>query len=105
SFLILAVTRLSLSPLPSTLPPVLAGPILRRLDSRRLVLWLVASSALTLDLLLEAEGAAPQRIPLSSGHCRIVQLGKHAFIHFLDVQLSTALPQDTLVHYDLLASI
>lgn len=104
SFLILAVTRLSLSQPSSNLPPVLAGPILRRLDSQRLVLWLVGSSSLSLDLILEPEGCPPQRIPLDTDQCRIVQLGKHAFIHFIDVALSAPLPQDTLVHYDLIHS-
>ncbi|WP_261780272.1 metallophosphoesterase family protein [Alcaligenes faecalis] len=95
---------MSLSQPSSNLPPVLAGPILRRLDSQRLVLWLVGSSSLSLDLILEPEGCPPQRIPLDTDQCRIVQLGKHAFIHFIDVALSAPLPQDTLVHYDLIHS-
>ena len=32
----------------STLPPVLVGPILRRLETDRLVLWLVGSESLSL---------------------------------------------------------
>lgn len=101
SFLILAVIRLSLSTPSSSLPPVLAGPILRRLDSQRLIIWLVGSTALSLDLLLEPEGAAPQRLTLDSKHCRIVPIGQHAFIHLIDVELASPLPRDTLIHYDL----
>ncbi|MCH4225202.1 MAG: alkaline phosphatase family protein, partial [Alcaligenes faecalis] len=86
------------------MPPVLAGPILRRLDSQRLVLWLVGSSSLSLDLILEPEGHPTQRISLDADQCRIVPLGTHAFIHFLDVELTTELPLDTLVHYDLILS-
>ena len=86
------------------MPPVLAGPILRRLDSQRLVIWLVGSTALSLDLLLEPEGAAPQRLTLDSKHCRIVPIGQHAFIHLIDVELASPLPRDTLIHYDLLTT-
>lgn len=102
SFLILAVTRLNLSHSSSNLPPVLAGPILRRLDAQRLNLWLVGSSALSLELLLEPQGAPAHRIALDAGQCRIVPIGKHAFIHFIDVQLADPLPLDTLVFYDLI---
>lgn len=104
SFLILAVIRLSLSTPSASLPPVLAGPILRRLDSQRLVIWLVGSTALSLDLLLEPEGVAPQRLTLDSKHCRIVPIGQHAFIHLIDVELASPLPRDTLIHYDLLTT-
>jgi hypothetical protein len=43
-------------PLPadhSLLPPVLVGPLLRRLEPTRLVLWLVGSRALPLTLRLQ----------------------------------------------------
>ncbi|WP_189393154.1 alkaline phosphatase D family protein [Alcaligenes pakistanensis] len=95
---------MSLSTPSASLPPVLAGPILRRLDSQRLVIWLVGSTALSLDLLLEPEGAAPQRLTLGSKHCRIVPIGQHAFIHLIDVELASPLPRDTLIHYDLLTA-
>ncbi|QTC00318.1 alkaline phosphatase D family protein [Alcaligenes sp. SORT26] len=75
---------------------------MRRLDSQRLVLWLVGSSALSLDLILEPEGAAPQRITLNTEQCRIIPIGTHAHIHLIDVSLPTALPSDTLIHYDLI---
>ena len=38
---------------PDTLPAVLAGPLLRRLEPGRLVLWLVGSRALALTLRLQ----------------------------------------------------
>ena len=38
------------------LPPVLAGPLLRRLEPMRLVLWLVGSRALALTLRLQGVG-------------------------------------------------
>lgn len=87
-------------PLPadhSPLPPVLVGPLLRRLDPKRLVLWLVGSRALTLTLRLQGVD-----IRLDAGQCTIIPVGTHTFIHLIDVPLDAALPCDTLIEYDLL---
>ncbi|MCF5172990.1 alkaline phosphatase family protein, partial [Pseudomonas canadensis] len=86
-------------PLTHTLPAVLAGPLLRRLEPRRLVVWLVGSQALVLTLRLHL----PSRIlevPLD--HCQVVPVGRHAFIHLIDVTLDNALPLDVEISYDLL---
>ena len=91
---------MTLPALSSTLPPVLAGPILRRLEPQRLVLWLVGSAPLSLDLLLEPAGAESRRISLGPEQCRIVPVGLHAHIHFIDVALDTPLPTETVIHYD-----
>lgn len=88
-------------PLPDnhqSLPPVLVGPLLRRLEPTRLVLWLVGSRALSLTLRLQGVGD----IRLDAGRCTIIPVGTHAFIHLIDVPLDTALPCDTLIEYDLL---
>jgi hypothetical protein len=87
-------------PLPanqSPLPPVLVGPLLRRLEPTRLVLWLVGSRTLTLTLRLQGID-----IRLDAGQCTIIPVGTHAFIHLIDVPLDAALPCDTLIEYDLL---
>ncbi|MGG4774234.1 alkaline phosphatase family protein [Paenalcaligenes sp. Me52] len=90
-------------PTPSSdLPPVLAGPILRRLEPQRLVLWLVGSEPLSLSLLLKPAGAASQRLDLDDTHCRIVPIGLHAHIHLIDVELDSPLPSETVIHYDLI---
>lgn len=81
-----------------TLPPVLVGPLLRRLEPTRLVLWLVGSRALSLTLRLEGIGD----IPLNAEQCTVIPVGTHAFIHLIDVSLEAALPCDTLIEYDLL---
>lgn len=88
-------------PLPedyAVLPPVLVGPLLRRLEPARLVLWLVGTRALSLTLRLEGVGD----IRLDAGQCTVIAVGTHAFIHLIDVPLDTALPCDTLIEYDLL---
>lgn len=81
---------------------MLAGPILRRLEPGRLVLWLVGSTALDLTLELRPHDAAPRRVPLDADCCRTVRVGTHAYIHLIDVALDQPLPPDTLVEYDLL---
>lgn len=87
------------------LPPVLAGPLLRRLAPERLVLWLVGSSPLSLSLQLAFAGAqGPQEISLAldAGRCRHIRIGAHAWLHLIDVHLDTPLPEDTPIEYDLL---
>lgn len=89
---------------PADLPPVLAGPLLRRLEPSRLLLWLVASRplAMTLHLAHGAQADGPvQRIPLQDGNLRVLPIGTHAFIHFIDVSLDPPLPVDTEIAYDL----
>lgn len=81
-----------------SLPPVLAGPLLRRLEPTRVVLWLVGSRELSLTLRLQGVGD----IPLDSEKCTVIAVGRHAFVHLIDVQLESALPCDTFIDYDLL---
>ncbi|MBC2384852.1 alkaline phosphatase family protein [Pseudomonas sp. WS 5106] len=84
-----------------TLPAVLAGPMLRRLEPQRLVLWLVGSRELTLTLRLSVAEQA-RDIRLDQHQCQIVPVGRQAFIHLIDVPLEDALPQDVVICYDLL---
>ena len=84
-----------------SLPLVLAGPLLRRLEPKRVVLWLVASQELKLALRLQPAQGTTLDIPLHA-HCQIVPVGRHAFIHLIDVPLTDALPLDVNIHYDLL---
>ena len=88
-------------PHPDTLPTVLAGPLLRRLEPQRLVLWLVGSRELTLTLRLSV-AEQTRDIRLDQRQCQIVPVGRQAFIHLIDVPLEDALPQDVVICYDLL---
>ena len=88
-------------PHPDTLPAVLAGPLLRRLEPQRLVLWLVGSRELTLTLRLSVDEHT-RDIRLDQRQCQIVPIGRQAFIHLIDVPLEDALPQDVVIGYDLL---
>ncbi|WP_439860216.1 alkaline phosphatase D family protein [Pseudomonas sp. MBLB4136] len=88
------------------LPPVLAGPLLRRLQPERLVLWLVGSRALSLRLQLSygEQGQAPEQRDhvLDDSQCRVLQVGEHAFVHLIDLQLDSPLPCNVRIDYDLL---
>ncbi len=86
---------------PDNLPAVLAGPLLRRLEPRRLVLWLTGSRPLDLTLKLQWAGHT-LHIPLDQGQCQVIPIGRQAFVHLIDVPLDEALPQDEVIHYDLL---
>ncbi|TKJ56585.1 hypothetical protein PspCFBP13506_25135 [Pseudomonas sp. CFBP13506] len=88
-------------PLTDPLPTVLEGPMLRRLEPRRLVMWLVGSRELVLSLRLHV-GEQTRDIPLNPRHCQVVPVGRQAFIHLIDVSLEQALPQDVSIDYDLL---
>ncbi|KTC13312.1 hypothetical protein AO391_01795 [Pseudomonas marginalis ICMP 9505] len=84
-----------------TLPAVIVGPLLRRLDPKRLVLWLMATRELSPTLRLHV-GEHTREIQLDQGQCQVVAVGRHAFIHLIDVPLDDALPLDVVIGYDLL---
>lgn len=88
------------------LPDVLAGPILRRLEPRRLVLSLVTTRPQVLQLTLFEEQpqghSANRTMTLSEEHYQHLTLGKHAHLYLIDVSLDTPLPQDSLIGYDIL---
>jgi hypothetical protein len=85
-----------MTPSPESLPLVLAGPVLRRLEPQRLAIWLVGSQPLQLDFVLEHPGVTAQI------NCQTVPIGRSAFIHLLDIHFDTALPFDVALEYDLL---
>ncbi|QHD08967.1 alkaline phosphatase D family protein [Pseudomonas sp. R76] len=89
-------------PQPNTLPAVITGPLLRRLEPRRLVIWLVGSRVLALSLKLIIPQGETRTIDLDTTHCQVVPVGRHAFIHLIDIQLDDALPLDVAIGYDLL---
>jgi len=91
-----------LSPVTETLPPVLAGPLLRRVEPARLVFWLVASRPLALALVLQGGADAQRRvIPLDETKCQRLPIGRDALLYLLDVTLDEPLPSDCVIEYDL----
>ncbi|MCL7939916.1 alkaline phosphatase family protein [Halomonas sp. ATCH28] len=83
------------------LPEVLAGPLLRRLSAERLVIWLVGSRPLELGLMLHPAGHPPRRLTLNARRVQRLPLGRHAWLHLIDVALDTPLPRGVRIDYDL----
>ena len=81
---------------PPALPPVLAGPLLRRLEPQRLAIWLVGSCQLQPEFVLACAGIE------ALTQCEVVQVGREAFVHLLEVRFQTPLPYDQAIAYDIL---
>ncbi|HEX6674732.1 MAG TPA: hypothetical protein VF486_06880 [Actinomycetes bacterium] len=89
------------------LPDVLAGPLLRRAETGRVLLWLATSRPLTVHgevVSLEPRrgGEGPER--LGRGGARRVQLGPRLFVHLVSVLPDPAVgafPGNHLLGYDL----
>lgn len=97
------ITAETLPAVHADLPQVLAGPLLRRMEAQRLVLWLVGSRPLSLTLQLShGDAAEPQRLTLHGDSCQVIQIGEQAFIHLIDLKLEAPLPCDVQIDYDLL---
>jgi hypothetical protein len=88
-------------------PEVLAGPLLRRAEPSRVLVWLATSVPLAVDgevvALDRPDGAArPPRV--GGGGGRRVRLGPRLFVHLLDMRPDPAtgrFPTDRLLGYDL----
>lgn len=85
------------------LPLIVAGPILRRLTEKRLVLWLTASRQLDISLSLYRH---------EDGHCFYcgktadfspdpVRVGEKAYVYLIDYVPEEPLPENELFEYDL----
>ena len=88
----------------SHLPPIIAGPILRRVTPDQLVLWVATSSVLSMSLCLYRH---------ADQHCFFegdiadfspppVRIGEHAYIYLIDFTPQAPFPVDELLEYDLL---
>ena len=86
-----------------SLPPVLAGPVLRHTTFNRLTLWLVGSCALSLRLRLYLQGADEPWMDrvLTEKDVTRVRFGTSAYLYLIDVETDDALPVNTRIGYDL----
>ncbi|HEY2960260.1 MAG TPA: hypothetical protein VGM21_18940 [Actinomycetota bacterium] len=89
-----------------SLPEILAGPVLRRAEPGRVLLWLATSLPVTVHgevVSLEPRGGdGPAR--LGRGEGRQVRLGPRLFVHLVSVRpdpAAGAFPGDQLLGYDL----
>lgn len=85
----------------SALAQVLCGPMLRRVEEGRCVVWIATSTALDLTLRVRARDSDA---PIGSSASRRVRLGQNVFVHLVEARVQEAgFPRDTLLEYDLLA--
>ena len=87
---------------PHSLPPVIAGPILRKTTSNEVTLWLATSIAFTPTCSLkykEAELSAENKALHVTQRC--MRLGKHLFLHFIHIIPKDSLPYDTWINYNI----
>ncbi|MDF0752006.1 alkaline phosphatase family protein [Marinobacter sp. 71-i] len=86
-----------------SLPPVLAGPILRHATFNRVTFWLVGSCSLALRMCLYRDDADEpwfDRV-LTEKEVTRVRFGASAYLHLIDVETDDALPANTRIGYDL----
>lgn len=85
------------------LPLVLAGPMLRRVEKQRVVLWLATSAAVRARIELELGGAQLLRLEPAPGTpaCRVLTAGKRLHYLLLDLHLDTELPAGRWIGYRL----
>ena len=79
---------------------ILAGPILRRTEPGRLVLWMASRSALEFRLHLQLP--EPLQLVLSAArHQHQIRVGSHCYLQLLDIGFDSPLPEDSPIPYDL----
>lgn len=92
------------SPYPNeALPLVLAGPMLRRVEARRIVLWLATSMPVRARIDVDLGDAQPLRLEPTPGTptCRVLTAGTHLHYLLLDLALDTELPAGRWIGYRL----
>lgn len=90
------------------LPRVLVGPLLRHVDTERVMLWLVTTKpTLWCFRLHHVSESGPSgghfledRQLNASEHTELT-IGKHAFLQLLEIKIAEPIPQDNTLYYDL----
>lgn len=88
----------------SNVPHAWAGPILRRVEPARFVLWLALSECYPIQLSLRTDDGYRHAVDLSPGNAqyRATKAGERLHYALLDVALTdNPLPHDRWVHYDI----
>ena len=88
------------------LPDIICGPIVRRLTSNDLVIWLVTSRPckLTLNASISNAGEHFEQQLESDNNplCQSIQIGEHAFVRLLHMEFHQPIKQFCEIDYDIL---
>ncbi|PYF84825.1 PhoD-like phosphatase [Marinomonas alcarazii] len=82
---------------------VLAGPLLRRMTTERLTIWLMTTESVVVDLTLFQDDKmlfTYKSTQVADSHTQL-KVGDNLYIQLLDIPLDTALPAQCPIHYDL----
>ncbi|HRP67175.1 MAG TPA: alkaline phosphatase D family protein, partial [Thauera sp.] len=84
-------------------PLVLAGPMLRRVEAQRIVIWLASSHPVRARIELDIGGEPPLRLEPDPGSstCRVLSAGRHLHYLLLDLALDRPLPAGQWIGYRL----
>lgn len=85
----------------STLPPVLAGPLLRHTAQNALTLWLITSRPTELFLRLSHDDTHLINRNLAENELNQLQVGTRAWLNLISVTPEKPLPTDVRLEYDL----
>ncbi len=85
----------------SSLPLILAGPIVRHVDSGQLVVWLVTSTAAPLEMTCYKKDQCLGKQLFEAGHDGYVRLGEYAHLHLLQLSADRLFPEDQWLSYDI----
>lgn len=80
---------------------ILAGPILKKLNINELTLWFVSSQPCTVRIDLQAEQCSPMSFDLHTDQHNMIKVGAQLYIHLVHLKLSTPLPTDQWIAYQL----
>ena len=79
---------------------LLAGPILRRMQSDRITIWLATSKPVQWQLTIFTP-EEESRYLLAGGHCTQLKVAEHFHVQLIDLRLDKPLPTDTWIGYSL----
>ena len=87
----------------SSLPWVLAGPVLRRCTPQGWTCWLALSRPARVGVRIAPEGGAAHEWVLAPGEsgCRLLSAGAHLHYLLIDLRFDTPLPEDCWIGYSL----
>lgn len=89
---------------PSSLPYIIAGPIMRRLLPEQLVLWLVTSQPLQARLSLYHQDELLSEVDCEP-FLQVVRVGESAYINLIDFKPEQPLPVGKWLSYDLTCEV